>query len=157
VELRRALLLFAIVLGLAAIASSIARQPDDDAGTTADTTTAPEPAQPPAPAPRADDPGATGVATPPTQSEELTIRFSERGAPQARRLEAGRAATVLVEVEASGQVYVPSLGLTAAAEPLTPARFDVLLDEPGTHPLELDPAEPSRATVRLGTLTVSAS
>jgi hypothetical protein len=135
VELRRALLLFAIVLGLAAIASSIAQPPERDngesarpeqadssSGGTADTT--------PSVSPQPDRPAASLT----------TIRFPAAAKPPTRKLEQDRPAMLLVEVAGAGQVDIPRLGLTQAAEPLTPARFDVLISDPGTYPIVVDPA-----------------
>ena len=44
--------------------------------------------------------------------------------------------------------------MSAAAEPLTPARFDVLTNETGRHPITFMPAADEAATVRIGTLVV---
>lgn len=138
------------MLGLAAIASSIARQPDEGAETQTSgdptaTATAPSPA---------DEPPA---ATPSPGDAEATVRFSQADAPQRRRTGLGQATTVLVEVEAPGLVSVPSLGLVQPAEPLTPARFDVLPEGPGEHEIELDPSDPAAETVAIGTLRVGAA
>jgi hypothetical protein len=127
VHLRRALLLFAIVLGLAAIAASVSRQPQES-GERAE--------RPPAAAPA---PGETPtVSAPPARSTvELTFN-AERG--KSRSLDSGRPATVFVEVDEPGLVEIPDLGLSSPADPLTPARFDVLVSEPGTYGLVFTPA-----------------
>ena len=39
-----------------------------------------------------------------------------------------------------GQVAIPLLGLTGAADALTPARFDVLVSEEGRYPIEFAPS-----------------
>jgi hypothetical protein len=143
VHLRRALLLFAIVLGLAAIAASVSRPRD----TSEDPSRAPpitEAEQPPTAAP-----GTAAPATP--AAVELTF-FA--GDPEAQRIRAGQAATVYVEVEEPGQVAIPDLGMSAAAEPLTEARFDVLTRETGRHPILFEPAGADDAQVRVGTLVV---
>ena len=128
VELRRALLLFAIVLGVAAIATSVSQperaQRDDGSGL-------PDASEPSAgPGPLGDRP--------------VPISFSA-AAPVRRRLEAGRPATVVVKVPAPGDVAVPDLGLSAAATPLAPARFDVLERRPGRHEVRFTPAGRGRA------------
>jgi hypothetical protein len=149
-DLRRALLLFAIVLGLAAIASSIARPPEREADAPARKDgAASQPGSDGAPAPSsaAPQPG-TGSAEPVT----LELRAGAR--PQIRKLEQGRPATLLVEVETPSQVDIPSLGLTQAAERLTPARFDVLIGEPGNHRILLHPAASGGISSRIGTLKV---
>jgi hypothetical protein len=147
VHLRRALLLFAIVLGLAAVAASVSR-PRSDSGTSA-------PSRPPATttersqAPPTATPAPRGAPAP----VELTF-FAAK--PRAQRIQADQAATVLVDVEEAGQVEIPDLGLSAAAEPLTPASFDVLTRETGRHPITFLPAADEAAVPRIGPLVVRA-
>ena len=45
-----------------------------------------------------------------------------------------------MRVKSKGQVTIPRLGLTGAADPLTPARFDVLVNSEGRYPIEFLPA-----------------
>jgi hypothetical protein len=139
VHLRRALLLFAIVLGLAAVAASVSRPRDvsESPGTVQDTVT--EADQPPTASP-----GAPAAL-------ELTLFAAD---PEPQRIRAGQAATLFVEVEEPGQVAIPDLGMAAVAEPLTPARFDVLTRQTGRHPIEFQPAGADDAQVRVGTLVV---
>lgn len=134
VELRRALLLFAIVLGVAAIVASVSDTSNDarDGG----------------PATDAIDPTDTAQGNPVT-----TLRFSATGEPRTQSLRAGRPATVLVEVDHAGQVDLERLGLSAAAEPSTPAHFDVLTDQPGDYPLRFTRAG-DEDTRTIGTLQV---
>jgi hypothetical protein len=135
VHLRRALLLFAIVLGLAAIAASISRPANvDDEPPPAETTPTPS------------------VTAGPGRGEPQTISFNA-GDPRARALEAGRAASVTVAVEAPGMVEIPALGVSAAAEPLTPARFDVLSPRSGRYKITFVPAAGDEARTA-GTLVV---
>jgi len=146
VHVRRALLLFAVVLGLAALAASLSR-PSDDA-----------PDRPP------DQAGTTTTDSTPQASprEEETTEVADSAATieldaaddETRRLEAGRSASVEVAVQEPGQVTIPKLGLTGAADPLTPARFDVLVTAEGRFPIEFIPAgsDESRAA---GTLVVT--
>jgi hypothetical protein len=145
VHLRRALLLFAIVLGLAAIAASVSRPRDADDRTeslrTSPATTETERGPPAEPAP--DRPPSTA---------ELT--FSTRD-PGAQRVRAGQAVTVLVEVEEPGQVEIADLGVSAAAQPLTPARFDVLTRTGGRYRITFTPAAEGEP-VGAGTLVVAA-
>jgi hypothetical protein len=140
VHLRRALLLFAIVLGLAAIAASVSR-PGDSADRTATSRTAPGATEPPAAVPGTDVP-------PPV---EVTFPAGDRST---QRIEAGQAATVLVEVEEAGQVDISGLGMSATAEPLTPARFEVLTSATGRYPITFEPAG-GDAQSRAGTLVVA--
>ena len=127
-ELRRALLLFAIVLGLAAIAASVARPPaSDDAETTAEsppgerTTPSAEPS--PGPGPPAE------------------IAFEADLQSETRTVPAGRAATVIITAYEPGQVEIERLGLTAPAEPGTPTRFDLLTESPERYPVTFTPVE----------------
>jgi hypothetical protein len=139
VHVRRALLLFAIVLGLAALAASLSRpreERDREQPVVGGTATAPTL-----------EPGAAGSAP-----ETLVFDAQE---DEIRRLEENAAATVLVEVDEPGEVSIPGLGLTAAAEPLTPARFDVLAAKPGEYELTFTPAAGDESEAA-GTLDVSA-
>ena len=135
-ELRRALLLFAIVLGLAAIATSLSR---------------------PEQTPRDDGSALPGASDPtagpgPLGDRPAPISFSDRK-PRARRLQAGRPATVTVKVRAPGQVELLGLGLSAPAAPLTPARFEVLERRPGRHEVRYTPAEGGKGR-SVGTLRI---
>ena len=134
-ELRRALLLFAIVLGLAAIVTSVSR---------------PREARDPPPG----APPASSVAAPRAgAAEPLEIRFERPSKLRTRRLETGRPTTVIVTVDEPGQVEIEGLGLSAAAEPLTPARFDVLASDEGRHRVRFTPAAMGEGSV-VGTLDV---
>lgn len=143
-HLRRALLLFAIVLGLAAIAASVSRPRD----------VTEDPARPQEPAA-----GEPTVSEPPPSASTTTAEPTEltffAADPEAQRIEPGQAATVYVEVDEPGQVTIPDLGISAAAEPLTPARFDLLTRELGRHPIWFEPAGAEDASVRAGTLVVA--
>jgi hypothetical protein len=115
VHLRRALLLFAIVLGTAALVASLS-QPAEERTETKQT------AEPSAP-----------TATPtPSSRPELPISF-DAGRDESRRMRAGQAATLEVTVTEPGSVEIPDLGLSSPAAPLTPARFEVLPAEPGDY------------------------
>ena len=134
-ELRRALLLFAIVLGLAAIATSVSRPPERR-----------ERAQTPAPS--------EPIASPrPGSSAPREIEFAPAARPPTKRLAAGRPATVVVEVTDSGQVEIEGLGLSGFAEPLTPTRFDVLTNHQGSHRVRFTAAGTDEAQT-IGTLEV---
>jgi hypothetical protein len=143
-ELRRALLLFAIVLGLAAIASTIARAPDRGGDESTDTAASARPAES---EPSASSPGAK---TP----QPTTIEFRNRAKPQTHTLEQGQPATVLVDVETPGQVDIPSLGLTDTGEPLTPAMFEILEVKPGSHAIMVQPAASETLPSKVGTLKI---
>ena len=142
-ELRRAILLFAVVLGVAAIVSSIARPPerggDDAASDGAPATKQPKPSS-----------SSSGSRTP----QPKTIEFRSGAKPQTRKLEVGQPATVLVDVETPGQIDIPTLGLTDAAEPLTPAMFEVLATAKGNHAIMAQPATSDALPSKIGTLKV---
>jgi hypothetical protein len=146
VHVRRALLLFAIVLGLAALAS-LSRTGEDDPlrpEQQATTSTSEEKAAPQA-APREDTTEVAG------STAKVEMNAAE---DKTSRLEAGRSASVEVAVVEPGQVTIPQLGLTAAADPLTPARFDVLVNSEGRYPIEFTPAASDEAR-RAGTIVVT--
>jgi len=121
-ELRRALLLFAIVLGVAAVVAAVAGPASRDADRTKDTAPSPQPAP-------------AGGGRPPAR-----VRVDGRGAPVTRRLETGRATTVVVTVAEPGQVELEGLGLVDAAEPRDPAVFETLPVEGGRYRVLFAPA-----------------
>jgi hypothetical protein len=84
----------------------------------------------------------------------LTFQASRR---QSKKLPAGAAATVEVEVTEAGQVEIPDMGLTSAADTVTPASFDVLERRPGRYPIEFVPAASAAAPARAGVLVVTSS
>ena len=145
VHLRRALLLFAIVLGMAALVASLSRPIDDRGGqSTTPTETEPESG---APGPPTAAPGPGGG----TAELPKTVSF-DAAAHESKRLQAGEAATVEVAVSEAGSVEIPDMGLTAPADRFTPARFDILVSRPGRYPLLFTPAagesaEPAGALV----------
>jgi hypothetical protein len=133
VRLRRALLLFAIVLGLTAVAATLSQSsdPSNDSPLPAGTLTAPEPVVSGAPA-------------------QVRFEVSKR---RKGTVIAGQAAEVYVEVDRPGQVVIPDLGLSAAAEPLTPARFDVLVTRPGRYEVYFVPVDET-PDLKAGSLVV---
>jgi hypothetical protein len=135
VHLRRALLLFAIVLGLAALAAAIS-QPRKET-----------------PSRESPSPGVPSVAPGAKPVTLARVRFSNRGRARTRRLRAGRPALVTVAATTAGEASINSLGLTAPVEPRTPARFDVLVPEPGRHGIQFASASGGARTL-VGTLTV---
>jgi hypothetical protein len=138
VHLRRALLLFAIVLGLAAVAASVSRPRDESDPPPVQTT--PEPTVAP------------GTADESSSGGEVELYF-DAADPRAHGMDAGKAATVFVAVPGAGQVGIADLGMSSTAEPLTPARFEVLTSQTGRFPITFVAAggeEPADA----GTLVV---
>lgn len=119
------MLLFAIVLGMAALVASLSRPIDERRSDTA---------------PREPRESGPPTAAPGPQVElpaDLEFDASEN---ESMRLPAGDAATVRVSVDEAGSVEIPDLGLSAPADPVTPARFDVLASRPGRYPLIFSPA-----------------
>jgi hypothetical protein len=138
-HLRRALLLFAIVLGLTALATSMSRPPE----------------QRREPAPRPQAKSRTPTAAPARAGPPAAqLRFGPAG-DTTRRVALGQQAVVTVEVPRPGEVELEGLGLSAPAEPLTPARFDVLAREPGRYAVVFAPAGEDER-IALGTLTAVA-
>jgi hypothetical protein len=138
VHLRRALLLFAIVLGLAAVAASVSRPRDTNPPPTTET----EHAQT---VERSESQGAAGPG-----SVDVTFVVDHA---RAHRIGSGQAATVVVEVPEAGQVSIDGLGMTATAEPDTPASLDVLTSATGRYPVTFTPAGSSES-LSAGTLVV---
>ncbi len=127
-ELRRALLLFALVLGLAAIAASVSRPPAEE-----DTDTASE-----AP-PRGQSTPTAAPAPGPGPPAEITFEADLQ--PETRTVPVGRAATVTVTAYEPGQVEIERLGLNAPAEAHGPARFDLLAGSPESYAVIFTPIE----------------
>jgi hypothetical protein len=144
VHIRRALLLFAIVLGLAAIAASVSRTSDES----------PERADD-AVAPPATDRGQTPTVAPGDATTGVVVLVFDTAREQTRHVEVGQPATLLMEVDEPAQVEIPDLGLSGVGDPLTPARFEVLANEPGRHQIELTPAASDEPQAG-GTLVVKA-
>jgi hypothetical protein len=115
VHLRRALLLFAIVLGTAALVASLSRPVEDRRDRE-----------------RPGDPGPPTATPTPSSRPERPVSF-DAAKDESRRLRAGEAATIEVTVTEPGNVEIPDLGLSAPAAPLTPARFEVLPAAPGDY------------------------
>jgi hypothetical protein len=125
VHLRRALLLFAIVLGMAALAASLSRPL--------------EPHKTPQQAREPRDRGPVTVAPRPAPKLPALLSF-EATRDKSIRMRAGDAATVEVAVPEAGTVAIPRMGVSASADRFTPARFDVYASRPGRYALIFTPA-----------------
>jgi hypothetical protein len=135
VHLRRALLLFAIVLGMAALAAGLSRPAERSQEPT-------ETAAPPA------------TATSPAGGGTVDLRFST-SRPRTEVLPVGTAARIEVSAERAGMVEIREMGLSAAAEPHTPAAFYVLPHRDGRYPILFSAAgEPAADAAPAGTLVV---
>jgi hypothetical protein len=131
VHLRRALLLFALVLGLTALAAAVSPSRDED-------TAAP----------------AVATATPGASALPRTITFlaGASAAPQVRRARAGEHLLLAVSSSEGGLVTIPSLGRTSSVSDAAPARFDVLAPDPGRYDILLKPSAGPDEPSRVGTL-----
>jgi hypothetical protein len=129
VHVRRALLLFAIVLGMGALVASLSRPIEQRRTDTV-------PRQPREPGPPTASPGPAPDVSPPLSFEAAKNR--------SRRVRAGDAVTIEVAVAEPGSVEIPGLGLTAPADRFTPARFDVLATRPGRYELLFTPSNSDR-------------
>lgn len=141
---RRALLLFAIVLGIAAAAASLTPPPERPGTPPAERDSKQPGGRDRATVPRAEG-RAPGAGT-------VRLRFGPRGRRPERRVAAGAHVVLTVAVTEPGQVVLAGLGLSAPAEPDTPAAFDLLASEPGRFDAVLAPVEGRRR--RVGTLVV---
>ena len=130
-HVRRAILLFALVLGLTALAAAVS--PSRNRGTTA-----------PAPAPE--------VA--PTNVLPRVVAFAARasGVPQLRRARTGEHLLVTVSSADGGLVTIPRLGRTATVTDAAPAQFDLLAPRAGRYDVLLELAGGPSEPRRLGTL-----
>ena len=144
-HLRRALLLFAIVLGLAAVAASVSR--------TDRSRPAPAPAKPQSSTETARPGTAPSAPRPAPDPGSRTLRFEQGGRPEVRKLAAGHAATVVVAVRSAGQAEIRGLEDSLDADPATPASFDVFRTQPGSFPVLFHPAR-GGGPERVGTLRV---
>jgi hypothetical protein len=146
VHLRRALLLFAIVLGLAAIAASVSRPREERSDQPV-----PAPGFPPRTETEKTPTVSPGNADP---GESIAqVSFGRGGRKATRRVAAGQATTVLVEVGEPGQVEIPDLGLSAPGDPLTPARFEIYRSKSGAHEVLFTPAAGDESR-QVGTLAI---
>ena len=140
-HLRRALLLFAIVLALAAVAASVSRPREDSGERT-------ESASPP-PADHDEPPALSPGPAVDAATAEVTFDVTK---DQTRRLPTG-SASVAVEVDEPGEVEIPGLGLSAAADPLTPALFEIFSSTGASHEISFTPADGNESRAA-GTLVV---
>ena len=121
-QLRRILLLFALVLGLSAVVAALAPPPEDE----------PE---------RTEEPVLEGAAATGVERRELRMSAREgRREPATRRAETGSRVTLAVAVPQPGDIEIERLGLRQAADPRAPARFELLARPEGRfgvlfHPL----------------------
>jgi hypothetical protein len=133
VQLRRALLAFALVLAAVSLGSALTapREEEDDS-------------EPPArPAPRTSTPGAVTVS----------FRQPVEAAPPTREVRVNAHVILRVSARTAGNVEIAGLGLNQSVTPAAPAVFDLLTTEAGRFDVVLLPLTgPER--IKLGTLVV---
>ena len=137
-HIRRALLLFAIVLGMAALVASLSRPPEERTSTQ----------------PREQPPPETATAGPASVDNPPRPVSFDAGSDETHRLPAGRAATLEVAVDEPGSVEIPGLGLSASTDEHTPARFEVFPTRVGDYKLLFTPADGDESRPA-GTLVVT--
>ena len=138
-QARRVLLLFAVVLGLAAVAASVAPPPEERRG-------APPASVPPPAIPQPERESRGG------EPREVTFEPSPDRVTR-EPLRAGEQALVTVQVAEPGQVEIPALGLLQTADPSTPAVFDLVVADGGRYPITF--AAPDDRPHPVGVLLVS--
>ena len=131
-QIRRVLLLFALVLGLSALVASIAPPPESEDEEAARDKPALEQAAP----------GGPAVGPP---SVSLTVPDAGGQAPT-RRVVVGSSFTLEVSVPEPGDVVLEGLGLRQSADPLAPARFDLVAQPPGRYQVAFLPVGGDRRT-----------
>lgn len=135
VQLRRVLLLFALVLGLSAVVSSLAPPPEERPAQPTDTGDAPAPrTQPTAPTART-----IRVGVPPAGRRER--------APATHPAAAGSRLALEVSVPEPGDVEIEELGLRQSSDTFDPARFDLLARPPGRYDVTFLPVRGEPRTV----------
>jgi hypothetical protein len=130
VHLRRALLLFALILGLTALATAVAPPP-----------------------PKSDNSPVAPPAPPPVQHDERTLNFPAPppdGHARTHEVQPDDRVIVQVSAGAGGEATIPTLGQTAPVTGSVPARFDLIDLPPGRYEVMFAPAlEPA---ARVGTI-----
>jgi hypothetical protein len=126
-HLRRALLLFALVLGVSALIASFAAPPRREPARRGNATTEPPTASP-------------GNRAAPAKTVRLRLGPSRDSSPR-HTLAPGSRAIVTVAVDHPAQVSVSGTGQVKTAGPHTPAVFDLFLVREGRFRVTVTPAE----------------
>jgi hypothetical protein len=130
VHLRRAILLFALVLGLAALAAAVSPSREES--------------RPPS-APAPPEPAAGTVP------RNLAFGADRPRRALVRRAREGEHIVVSVASRVGGLATIPRLGRTGSAAPDAPARFDLLAPPPGRYDVMIEASGASEPQ-RVGTL-----
>jgi hypothetical protein len=132
-HLRRAILLFALVLGLTALAAAVS--PSRETG---------KPAAVPSPS----SAGSPEAVLP----REVAFVARASGKPQLRRARVGEHLLITLASTEGGLVRIPELGRTDSVSADAPARFDVLAPAPGSYHVLLELGGGPNEPRRVGTL-----
>jgi hypothetical protein len=127
VQIRRVLLLFALVLGLSALVASIAPPPEDSDEEGTPTAEEPAPVRPGA------------------MPKRLSVSARDRRATH--RVTLGSSFSLEVVVPGPGDVVLDGLGLRQSADELAPARFGLLAKPRGFHRVIFVPVDGERRVV----------
>ena len=120
---RRMLILVAVLMGLTALAASVAPPPE---------TARRQPGASPTPAPT--------TPPPPSTPEEDVVERIDAGAtgpPQAIAAKEGEIVVLEVAGDVVDAVVIDGLDEMEAIDPESPARFEIYVDEPGSYPIRL--------------------
>jgi hypothetical protein len=137
---RRFLLLVAVLMGLTALAASVAPRDPAVRGGENERRRTPQAAAPAAPTPD------------PATSSRTVVQTVSADDARPKRIEVTAGDIVELEVEAPTTGSVELMGRIEALAPESPARFNLLADEPGDYPITL--LEEER---EIGVLTVRAA
>ena len=133
-QIRRVLLLFALVLGLSALVASLAPPPEDSDEEARDEAV-----------PTVEQRAPAG---PTMQPRRVSIAVRPRPARNpTRRVRTGSSFWLTVSVPDPGDVVVEDLGLRGSADPLAPATFALLAQPSGRHPVVFIPVDGERRVV----------
>ena len=124
-HLRRALLLFAVVLAVAAIVSLVAPRRRESAI---------EPTVPSLPRPAAA-----------AAAKSVRLEYPLRASAPTLRLATGRHLQLQVATTVPGEAS--AFGMVQSAEAVTPAQFDVLVPAPGRYPVTFQPTAGTPVTL----------
>ena len=128
-HLRRALLLFALVLGLTALAAAVSPSRDDGGAGSAGSGSAVAPA-----------PAVSASEALPRQIVLDTRRRPRTGVARVLRARENEHVVVSVLSSDGGLATIPRLGRTARVSAAAPARFDLLGPAPGRYEVMFEPA-----------------
>ena len=88
------------------------------------------------------------AAAPEPIAPPLKVSAKEAGAAApTRHVSVGAGFTLQVSVPEPGDVILEGLGLRQSADPLTPARFDLVAERRGRYPVVFQPIEGDRRVV----------